>query len=335
MNPYGFSAEDRVVVTGGAGFIGSNVVKRLSGEGVRVVVCDRMGQGLKWRNLRGAMVHDVIRPEALMAYLESNAGRIPAIVHMGAISATTETDVDRILHDNVRTTLDLWTWTRTNGVRLIYATSAATYGDGELGFSDGADLDALLKLKPLNAYGWSKHVVDLRVAADLREGRAGPQWAGLKFFNVYGPGEAHKGDMRSVIHKIIPRVLAGETVELFKSYKDGFADGEQRRDFVFVEDCVSTIAWLLAHPGTSGLFNVGSGQARSFRDLAEITFRALGHELRVHYIEMPEALRCRYQYFTEADMRGCRAAGIAVKPTSLEDGIAAYVEAWREDEATG
>src|SRR6202022_3414106 len=161
----------------------------------------------------------VIRPEALQSYLFAHADKVPAVIHMGAISATTEQDVDRILQDNIRATLDLWDWTRANGTRLVYASSAATYGDGEQGFRDGADLAHLLALRPLNAYGWSKAVVDLKVAKEHAQGRSAPQWAGLKFFNVYGPGEDHKGDMRSVINKIMPKILAGETIELFKSHK--------------------------------------------------------------------------------------------------------------------
>jgi ADP-L-glycero-D-manno-heptose 6-epimerase len=328
MNVSGFSADDLLVVTGGAGFIGSNIARHLSEAGARVVVCDRLGHGEKWRNLIGLCLHDVIRPEALKGYLAAHAAKIPAVVHMGAISATTERDVDRILNDNVRATLDLWEWTRANGTRFIYASSAATYGDGEMGFGDGLDLARLRALKPLNAYGWSKAVVDLRIAGEHLQGRDGGAWAGLKFFNVYGPGEDHKGEMRSVVNKIMPKILAGETIELFKSHRQGYADGGQKRDFVYVEDCVAMVAWLLANPGIRGLFNVGSGKARTFADLATATFRSLGQEPRIRYVDMPEILRGKYQYFTEADMGQARAAGFDGGGTALEAGIDAYVRRW-------
>lgn len=324
----GFSADDLVVVTGGAGFIGSNIARRLSAAGARVVVCDRLGQGEKWRNLVGTCLHDVIRPEALQGYLASHAAKIPAVVHLGAISATTERDVDRILNDNVRATLDLWEWSRANGTRLIYASSAATYGDGEMGFRDGIEMAYLRALKPLNAYGWSKAVVDLRIAEDHVQGRDGVAWAGLKFFNVYGPGEDHKGEMRSVVNKIMPKILAGETIELFRSHKPGYEDGGQKRDFVYVDDCVAMVEWLLANREIRGLFNVGSGTARTFSDLATATFRSLGQEPRIRYVDMPEVLRGRYQYFTEADMGRAREAGFTAGGTSLEAGIDAYVRQW-------
>ncbi len=323
-----FVADDIVVVTGGAGFIGSNIARRLSEAGARVVICDRLGRGEKWRNLIGVSLHDVIRPEALPDYLASHADKIPALVHMGAISSTTEQDVDRIVHDNVRATLDLWDWTGANGTRLVYASSAATYGGGEIGFRDGIDLAYLSALKPLNAYGWSKAVVDLRIAKERAQGRERGQWAGLKFFNVYGPGEDHKGEMRSVINKIMPKILAGETIELFKSHKSGYEDGGQKRDFVYVNDCVAMVDWLLANPSINGLFNVGSGTARTFRDLATATFHSLGQEPRIRYVDMPEVLRGKYQYFTEADMSQARNAGFIEGGTSLETGIDAYVRQW-------
>ncbi|HEV7257949.1 MAG TPA: ADP-glyceromanno-heptose 6-epimerase [Bosea sp. (in: a-proteobacteria)] len=317
-----------VIVTGGAGFIGSNISRRLAETGVRVVVCDRLGRSDKWRNLLGLPLHDVIRPEALQQYLATNADKIPALVHMGAISATTEQDADRILQDNIRATLDIWEWTRANESRLVYASSAATYGDGGQGFSDAMDLAHLSALRPLNAYGWSKAFVDLRAARQTEQGRPLGRWAGLKFFNVYGPGEDHKGEMRSVINKIMPKIINGETIELFRSHKEGYEDGGQKRDFVYVEDCVAMVEWLLANPAIDGLFNVGSGTARTFRDLASATFRSLGQEPRIRYVDMPEILRGKYQYFTEADMSRAREAGFMGGGTSLEDGIDDYVQRW-------
>ena len=246
------------------------------------------------------------------------------------MSATTETDVDRILRDNVRLTLDLWSWCAEAAAPLIYASSAATYGDGGAGFQDLDAPEALAALRPLNAYGWSKHLVDRRVAMDMADGAPmPPRWAGLKLFNVYGPGEGCKGEMRSVISKIIPLVQAGETVRLFRSYRDGVADGEQRRDFVHVDDVVAVIRWLAETPGVpSGLFNIGTGQARSWNELARAAFAACGQTPRIAYVDMPPELREHYQYFTQAPVGKLRRAGWDRPFTSLEAGVARTVAAF-------
>ena len=317
---------DLVVVTGAAGFIGSNVARRLAEEGRRVVACDWLEQGGKWLNLRDVLLHDLIRPEALMDWLKAQPEPPSAIVHMGAVSATIETDVDLIVERNIRATLDLWTWSAEHRVRFIYASSAATYGDGAGGFVDDDSPEALARLKPLNAYGWSKHMVDRRIAEDVRRGRPTPAgWAGLKFFNVYGPGERHKGAMRSVVHQIYPAAWRGETVSLFKSDNPDYADGGQLRDFIYVADCCAVIGAMLGAERLSGIYNVGTGQARSFADLARATFAAAGQPADITYREMPDALRGRYQYFTQADTTKLRAAGLAPNFHSLEDGVAAYV----------
>ncbi|WP_029002399.1 ADP-glyceromanno-heptose 6-epimerase [Azorhizobium doebereinerae] len=317
---------DTLLVTGGAGFIGSNMARAFAGEGRRVVVADWLEDGPKWRNIADIALDDVIRPEAVAGFVEREGGRLGGIIHMGAISATTERDGDKIIARNVRPTLDLWEQCARKGIRYIYASSGATYGDGTQGFDDDEGQGALARLAPLNAYGWSKLMADRRFVADVAAGRPRPpQWAGLRFFNVYGPGEGHKGDMRSVIHKIYPTAAKGEAVTLFKSHHPGYADGGQLRDFLYVKDCVNVARWLLETPDASGIFNVGTGQARSFADLARAVFAAAGQAPRIDYVDMPETLRGAYQYFTQANVAKLRAAGYATPFTSLEDGVSDYV----------
>lgn len=320
-----------VLVTGAAGFIGSNIALHLAAEGTPVVLCDDFGQDQRWRNVRDGTFHDIVTIGALPEWLAHRAEGLAGIVHMGAISATTETDVDRIVALNVRATLDLWEHCARHGIAFVYASSAATYGDGGAGFDDDNSAAALARLTPLNAYGWSKHFVDRRLRADVDAGRPTPPiWAGLKFFNVYGPRESHKGSMRSVVHQIWPKAARGEAVSLFKSDNPDYPDGGQLRDFVHVDDCVRFACAALRRPGTAGIFNVGTGKARSFADLARATFAAVGQPADIRYVDMPEALRGRYQYFTEARMARGVAAGLAPNFRSLEDGIADYV-AWLRD----
>ena len=320
-----------IVVTGGAGFIGSNIVSRLCAEDRwDVVVCDRLEDASlgKWRNIAKAAIADFWQPEELFLQLERHAERVSAVVHMGAISSTTEQDADLILRTNFSLSRDIWDWCAVNDSRMIYASSAATYGDGEAGFEDTDDLVSISKLQPLNAYGYSKKLFDQYAVRQASRGQAPQQWAGLKFFNVYGPNEGHKGGMKSVIAQIWPKVAAGETVSLFRSHHPDYADGGQLRDFVFVDDVVDIIDWLLCTPGVSGIFNAGSGQARSFLDLASATFAAAGKEPAVAYIDMPEVIRDRYQYFTEARMDRVRALGFGGQSTPLEEGVRRYVQSF-------
>ena len=245
---------------------------------------------------------------------------------MGAISSTTEPDVDLIMEVNFRLSKLLWCWCAVHGKRLIYASSAATYGAGEHGFDDDGSLEALAKFRPLNAYGWSKHLFDRWVARELAKGAASPpQWVGLKFFNVYGPNEYHKGGMQSVVAQKYPLALTGEPITLFRSYRPDVPDGGQKRDFVYVRDCVDVALWLLDHPGVNGLFNLGTGQARSFDDLARAVFAALKRPADVRYIDMPEVIRPNYQYFTQASMERLRQAGYTRPFTSLAEGVGDYV----------
>ncbi len=318
-----------IVVTGGAGFIGSNIVARLTAEtAYDVVVCDRLETAdlAKWKNLAKHPVADFRSPEELFDQLERHADRIETVIHMGAISSTTEPDADLILRTNFTLSRDLWDWCTIRDARLIYASSAATYGDGETGFNDDDDAESLSQLRPLNAYGYSKMLFDQYAARQAERGQAPRQWAGLKFFNVYGPNEGHKGGMKSVVAQIWPKVAAGETVSLFKSHNPHYADGGQLRDFVYVDDVVDIIEFLLQSPEVSGVFNVGSGQARSFADLAQATFAAAGKPSSIQYVDMPEAIRDRYQYFTEARMDRIRAAGFEGQSTPLEEGVRRYVQ---------
>ena len=283
-----------ILVTGGAGFIGSNIVARLAEDGrFDVAVCDRLrtADSGKWRNVAKHDVADFCAPEALFEWLELHEGKLEAVIHMAAISSTTEPDADLILHNNFTLPRDLWTWCTNRDVRLIYASSAATYGDGAAGFEDDASVEGLAKLRPLNAYGWSKHLFDRRVARLRAQGDRGPpQCVGLKFFNVYGPNEYHKGEMQSVVAKRFADASEGREVTLFKSDRPDIPDGGQARDFVYVRDVVDVLLWLVDNPQVNGLYNLGSGQARSFADLMRALFTALGRNANIRYVEMPAEL---------------------------------------------
>jgi ADP-L-glycero-D-manno-heptose 6-epimerase len=320
-----------ILLTGGAGFIGSNIAARLAEDpDLEVVVCDRLraADSGKWRNLSKHAIADFIAPEALFDWLEHRADAIGAVIHMGAISSTSEADADKIIHTNFSLSRDLFQWCALNGRRMIYASSAATYGDGAQGFSDLDDPTSLAALRPLNAYGWSKSLFDLYAARAAGRGNAPPQWVGLKFFNVYGPNEAHKGAMKSVAAQIWPQARQGETVHLFKSYRNDYADGGQLRDFVYVRDIVDVVSWLLRTERVSGIFNLGSGEARSFYDLAQIVFRAAGQPSKIEYNDMPEHMRDKYQYFTKAEMSRLHKSGYDRPMTSLEDGIGDYIQTY-------
>jgi ADP-L-glycero-D-manno-heptose 6-epimerase len=317
-----------VLVTGGAGFIGSNIVAELCAEGrYGVVVCDRLEEAAlgKWRNIAKHPIADFISPEAMYDWLDANAADVEAIVHMGAISSTMEPDADLVIHNNFSLSRDLWNWSIEHGARMIWASSAATYGDGEQGFSGKDDYQSLSALRPLNVYGYSKTLFDLYARRDVDRGRAPRQWAGLKFFNVYGPNEAHKRSMMSVAAQIWPKVQAGEEVSLFKSHRPDYADGGQLRDFVYVKDAARVVAWLVDNPAPSGIFNLGSGKARSFADMARAVFTAAGAEPNISYRPMPVEIRDKYQYFTQADMSRLKAIGYDRPFHSLEEGIGDYV----------
>jgi ADP-L-glycero-D-manno-heptose 6-epimerase len=320
-------AGDRMLlVTGGAGFIGSNVVAALNDAGrADVVVCDFLGHEGKWKNLAKRQLADIVPPAELMAWLQGR--RLDAVIHLGAISETTATDGDLVIETNFRLSMRLLDWCTATATPLIYASSASTYGDGAQGFADDPSLPALKQLRPMNLYGWSKQLFDLAVMERVARGeKLPPQWAGLKFFNVFGPNEYHKGSMMSVLAKRFDDVKAGRVVQLFKSHRDGIADGDQRRDFIYVDDVVRVMIWLLATPQVSGLFNVGTGKARSFRELIVSAYRALGTPENIEYIEMPESIRGSYQYFTQSEGNRLREAGYNGGFTPLEDAVDTYVK---------
>ncbi|MGH8125529.1 MAG: ADP-glyceromanno-heptose 6-epimerase [Rhodanobacteraceae bacterium] len=316
-----------ILVTGGAGFIGSNIVAALCGRGAPVAVCDALGDEGKWRNLAKAELHDAFHPDELPTWLGRHSDQVETIIHMGAISATSATDGDLLLRTNFGLSWYLWQWCAQHGKRFVYASSAATYGAGEQGYDDDDSPEALARLRPLNLYGWSKHLFDRRVARTMASDEDVPtQWVGLKFFNVYGPNEYHKGTMQSVVARAYEVAAGGDEVALFKSYRPDVADGEQKRDFVYVGDCVNVILWLLDHPSVNGIFNVGTGAARSFVDLMRALFAALDRPARIVYRDMPEALRNQYQYFTQARMDRLHEAGFVQPFRSVEEGVRLYVE---------
>ena len=317
-----------IFVTGGAGFIGSNIVAKLAEDpSLDVVVCDRLREAElgKWRNIAKHPIGDFVAPEAMFEWLEKRWRDVELVVHMGAVSSTTEPDADKIIHSNFTLSRDLFRWCADHQRRFIYASSAATYGDS-VDFQDRDDLEWLTGLRPLNTYGWSKALFDLFAARQAARDYAPPQWVGLKFFNVYGPNEEHKHSMKSVASQIWPKVRDGHSVQLFKSYREGVPDGGQTRDFVYVRDVADVIGWLAKNEQVNGIYNLGSGTARTFEDLARAVFTAAGREPEIEYTPMPPAIRDKYQYFTQANMERLQAAGYNQPMTTLEDGVSDYVK---------
>jgi len=317
-----------LLVTGGAGFIGSNLVAALNEAGrTDIVINDALGDDAKWRNVGKRQLADVVPPGELNGWLDSR--KLEAVIHLGAISDTTATDADLVLATNFRLSLQLLDWCTATGTPFIYASSAATYGNGEDGFQDDRSGAALQRLKPMNLYGFSKHLFD-RAVVERFEKRAKlpPQWAGLKFFNVFGPNEYHKGEMMSLVAKRFDEAKAGGPVRLFKSHRAGVADGEQKRDFIYIDDAVAVMRWVLDTPTVSGIFNVGTGAARSFRDLIVAMFAALGRAPNIEYVDMPPAIRDQYQYFTQARVENLRRAGYNGGFTPLEEAVSKYVNSF-------
>lgn len=317
----------RVLVTGGAGFIGSALVWALNRRGCdRVVVADFLGTSDKWRNLSPLRFEDYLEADDLLPRLQAGElGHFHTVLHMGACSSTTERDAAYLVRNNYEYTKTLCEWAMAAGVRFVYASSAATYGGGEAGMSDHvASVADLERLRPLNMYGYSKQLFDLWAA---RKGLL-DRVVGLKFFNVFGPNEDHKDDMRSMVHKAFGQVRGGSAIRLFRSHRADYADGAQERDFVYVKDAVEMALHLAATPSANGLFNVGSGRARTWVDLAGAVFRAVGQEPRIEFVDMPEPLRDRYQYHTEADLSRLRESGYTAPGFSLEEAVADYVSTY-------
>ena len=315
------------LVTGGAGFIGLNLVIALQARKAQgVAVCDRLDHPDKAAAVAERKPEALFEPERLNEFLAQRGREVSAVFHMGAISSTTESSWQRLQTNNIDATLALFRWCATARVPLIYASSAATYGDGSQGFDDDNSIAALERLAPLNLYGRSKHETDLAILHMVQDGQAAPpKWAGLKFFNVYGPHERHKGEQRSIINKLYGEITATGRARLFRSHNPDYADGGQLRDFIWVGDCVEAMLWLLDHGATAGIFNIGTGTARSFLDVAQGVFAALDRPPVVDFIDMPVELRGRYQYYTQAKIERLRAAGYTKAFTTIEAGVQRYV----------
>ncbi|NQU03162.1 MAG: ADP-glyceromanno-heptose 6-epimerase [Syntrophaceae bacterium] len=321
-----------IIVTGGAGFIGSAMIWKLNEEGIDdIIVVDELGTTEKWKNLVNLDYSDYLHKGVFLQMICED--RVPysvdAVIHMGACSSTTERDADYLMENNYRYSRMLAEWALKRDIRFIYASSAATYGEGKSGFSD--DDEVSKALKPINMYGYSKQLFDLWVLRNQLEGK----FAGIKFFNVFGPNEYHKGEMRSVVHKSFGQIQSAGRVRLFKSCREEYEDGEQKRDFIYVKDCVEVLWWLIQKRDVAGIFNLGTGNARTWNDLVQAVFQSLEKQSEVEYIEMPESIRNQYQYFTEAKMEKLRAQGCDITFRTLEDAIYDYVVNYlREGERT-
>lgn len=311
------------IVTGAAGFLGSVLCWKLNELGEdRLLLVDDLGTGEKWRNIAKRQYLDLLPKDEFLYRIESNQLDLPvkAVVHLGARSATTERDAAFLYENNVRYATTLCRWSLAKGARFLFASSAATYGDGQQGFTDGTE--GLDRLRPMNPYAWSKHRVDQWLARHGLLNRV----ASLKFFNVFGPNEYHKGPMRSVALQAFEQIRDTGRMRLFASHREDVPDGGQQRDFIGVKDCANVMAWLLDHPEAAGIFNVGTGVARSFRDLATAVFQAMRQAPAIDYIPTPEILRGSYQYYTQAPMAGLRDAGYTAPFASLESAVTQYVQ---------
>lgn len=315
-----------ILLTGAAGFIGSYMLGFLNRKGYgNIIIADDFSEAYKKPNYIAKKFSDIIEREKLFDWLESSGKKVDLVLHLGARTDTTE--FDYAVHEklNVEYSKKIWNYCTAKNIPLIYASSAATYGSGELGYKD--DHAIVDKLHPLNAYGVSKNEFDKWA---LHQTTQPPFWAGLKFFNVYGPNEYHKGRMASVIFHAFNQIKSSGKVKLFRSHKPEFKDGGQLRDFIYVEDVAKVCFWLMQKPVASGLYNLGTGNARTFKDLVTAIYTSLGLEPDIVYIDTPEDIRDKYQYFTEADMSKLKKAGYTDDFYSLENGVADYVKNFLE-----
>lgn len=312
-----------ILVTGGAGFIGSALVSRLNDKGEdNIIIVDRLGTKEKWRNLNGLNFSEIIHRDEFYEWVVND--KVPfvfdGVIHLGACSSTTEKDADYLIQNNLRYSQELVKYFLPRRARFIYASSAATYGDGSFGYND--DEAEIVKLRPLNMYGYSKQLFDIW----LKNNKIIDKVAGLKYFNVYGPNEYHKGDMRSVVHKAFEQIQATGKVDLFKSYHPDYEDGEQKRDFIYVKDAVDMTLHFLENRDKNGIFNVGTGKASTWNELVKAIFKAMDKDVNINYIDMPEDLKGKYQYFTEAKIDKLKNAGYENKIHSVEEGVKDYVQ---------
>ncbi len=312
-----------IVITGGAGFIGSSVVKKLNDEGIsEIVIVDNLGNSEKWKNINGLNFIDYFNKKEFyeMVINETVPFSIETVIHMGACSSTTEYDADYLMQNNLRFSKELIKYCLPQRARFIYASSAATYGDGEKGYSDNEE--NISELRPLNMYGYSKQLFDIWLQnMDLLD-----KVAGLKFFNVYGPNEYHKGDMRSVVHKAYEQILQTGKVKLFKSYREDYKDGGQKRDFIYIKDIMDIIYYFMENPDINGLYNLGTGDASTWLELVTPIFEAVGKPVNIEFIEMPDTLKDKYQYFTQADITKLRKSGYSKEMHNVKAGVKDYVE---------
>ncbi|MCQ2914810.1 MAG: ADP-glyceromanno-heptose 6-epimerase [Alphaproteobacteria bacterium] len=320
------------VIIGGAGFLGSNLAAGIEKAGLgEISVVDNFETDERWRNIAKRNLRSIVAPRDLFEYLNSHNEQIDAIIHINYTGVTKEASVDDLIEERIILTWKLWCWCSENRVPYIYDSTSGVYGDGSQGFKDDDSLEALLKLQPLNPAAWTKLMIDRKIATNIAEGKkAPPQWIGFRCFNLYGPNEYHTTNHRSVVPGIYQAAKSGKLFPLFKSENPDYKDGEQLRDFIWVDDCVDIIIYFLQHPEISGIFNIGTGEARTYKDVLTCVYNAIGEKPELDFIDMPKDLRTHYQYYTKADVTKLRQVGYDKPFTSLEEGVSKYVHDYLE-----